>query len=69
MHGKGVLKYAFELVQKFLDENYWDFLQFKLNKRDSNLSEFKMKLKCYCIMPDPKYRLPLFADMKDLEER
>ena len=34
MHSRGMLKYAFELVQQFLIDNYWKPIFDKLQKRE-----------------------------------
>ena len=60
MHGNGVLKYAFRLLQQFLDENYWDLLEHKISKRNSHFTNFCTKLTSYTVHADHNYKLPLF---------
>lgn len=69
MHGAGVLQFAFNLLQQFLDENYWDVVERKIRKRDSHFHDFCGKLQSYTVHSDPKYRLPLFQEMNNKDER
>lgn len=65
MHSKGVIQFAFKEIQKFLNEQYWDPIRFKLAKRETQFDDFLEKLKCYRLVYDLKYKIPLFAEMQD----
>jgi hypothetical protein len=40
MHSESVLRYAFNELQRYVDEQYWQVVKFKLGKRASLLSFF-----------------------------
>ena len=69
LHSRGMLKFAFNEIQRFVDEQYWQPIRGKLLKREATQEDFKSKLQTYRVVYDQKYKLPPFSEMQNSEQR
>jgi hypothetical protein len=53
----------------FLNEQYWQPVSGKLAKREEQVRETVDKIKSYRLVSDLKYRIPLFSEMTDPEQK
>ena len=61
MHSSGILVYAFKRLQEFVEQNYWQPIEFQLSKRENLLRRLYHQISAYQVCEGKKLpsQLPL----------
>ena len=69
MHSQAVINYALKEIQQFLNEQYWQPIAGKLAKREEQVYQTIEKIKAFRLVADQKYKIPLFSEMTDPQQK